>query len=859
MSTVVKNTINFKINGEDVSAPEGTVILEVANQQGFEVSNLCYNRKLKPFAACRTCMVETVTDGKKELVYSCTQPVAEGMEVKINTEETNRYNKACLEMLLVEHPLDCPICDKSGVCPLQDNTDTLQLYNGRFEINRRNEPSIKSNPIIEFYMNRCIMCGLCVRACDETQGVQALDYHKRGMSVTIGTANDEPLDCEFCGQCITVCPTGALMDMTSGARGLAALFTNTLTTCNYCSWGCTIELQSKKGQVLRIEADEGYDVGINEGNLCAKGRFGHGIIHNEDRIKSPLINRGGEFKEIGWDEALQTIAERLQSAVNRSGPGSIAGIGSEKMTNEESFLFQKLFRGHFGSDQINNLANLRAPYVNRFMLDCFKGGIESKPVTELQHADVVLIFNSDLPSEYPVGGNSIRKGAVFTGTDIIIANPRDVVFNNEALTDIRLTFTHGQDLAVINRMIRIIIDEKLVDLKKAKSSVANFDDLVKSLEPYTADAAEKMTGLSDEILTQAAKRFAREADRFIIIGNDILDTGQGEDILKALLNLSLLVHCGGQGSISVYPPREHCNSQGANDMGVTPEFLPGYQPAPKTGNENLAEDLFANCVNGKLKLLYIAGEDPLHSYYKASLVQEALKTVPFLVVQDVFMTETAKMADIVLPTSTFAEKDGTQTNMTRHVQSVKSATLPQGVSKPDFDIFCEIAEALGKPFEHGTVEEVQEEIEASVPIYKGMMPGTDSKQWPATSFADKPEFQVCQPVTESGKKDGYPFSLQTNNSMFHIGSYTQHAKALVDVGPECFAEIHPEDAEALKVQEGDRVVVESANAKVEVPVKTSYVTTKGMIYIPRNWVDVPVNLLRNGEEGLVPIKVSKAG
>ena len=198
--------------------------------------------------------------------------------------------------------------------------------------------------------------------------------------------------------------------------------------------------------------------------------------------------------------------------MNRSGPGSIAGIGSEKMTNEESFLFQKLFRGHFGSDQINNLANLRAPYVNRFMLDCFKGGIESKPVTELQHADVVLIFNSDLPSEYPVGGNSIRKGAVFTGTDIIIANPRDVVFNNEALTDIRLTFTHGQDLAVINRMIRIIIDEKLVDLKKAKSSVANFDDLVKSLEPYTADAAEKMTGLSDEILTQAAKRFAREAD-----------------------------------------------------------------------------------------------------------------------------------------------------------------------------------------------------------------------------------------------------------------------------------------------------------------------------------------------------------
>lgn len=859
MSTVVKKTINVKIEGKEVSAPEGTVILEVAKQQGYDVSNLCYNRKLKPFAACRTCMVETVVDGKKELVYSCTHPVAEGMEIKINTEETNRYNKACLEMLLVEHPLDCPICDKSGVCPLQDNTDTLQLYNGRFDINRRNEPSIKTNPIIEFYLNRCIMCGLCVRACDETQGVQALDFHKRGMSVGIGTANDEPLDCEFCGQCITVCPTGALMDMTSGARGLAAMFTNTLTTCNYCSWGCTIDLQSKKGKVLRIEADEGYNVGINDGNLCAKGRFGHGIIHNENRIKSPLMNQGGEFKEITWDEAIQTIADRLQSAVNRSGPESIAGIGSEKMTNEESFLFQKLFRGHFGSNQITNLANLRAPYVNRFMLDCFKGGIESKPITELEHADVVLIFNSDLPSEYPVGGNSIRKGAVFTGTDIIIANPRDVVFNNEAQTDIRLTYTHGADLAVINRLTRIIIDEKLVDLKKAKADIPNYDELVKSLQPYTAKDAETMTGLSDTTLTQAAQRFAREADRFILIGNDILDTGQGEDILKALLNLSLLVHSGGTGSVSVYPPREHCNSQGVNDMGVTPDFLPGYQPVQDQTTENLAGDLFGNCVNGKLKLLYIASEDPVHSYYKASLVKEALKTVPFLVVQDVFMTETAKMADIILPTSTFAEKDGTQTNMTRHVQSVKSATLPQGLSKPDFDIFCEIAEALGKPFEHSTVEEVCEEIDRTVPIYKGTMPGTDSKQWPADSFADKPAFQICQAFVESGGKNGFPYSLQTNNHMFHIGSYTQHAKALVDVGPECFAEIHPEDAEALSLKEGDRIVVESANAKVEVPVKTSYVTSKGMIYIPQNWVDVPVNLLRNGEEGLVPIKVSKAG
>ena len=324
MSTVAKKALNVKINGEETTVDEGTVVLEVCKQNDVEVSNLCYNRKLKPFAACRTCMVETVVDGKKELVYSCTHPVAEGMEINTATEETDRYNKACLEMLLVEHPLDCPICDKSGVCPLQDNTDLLKLYDGRFETQRRNEPSIKTNPIIEFYLNRCIMCGLCVRACDEIQGVQALDFHKRGMSVGIGTANDEPLDCEFCGQCITVCPTGALMDMTSEARGLAAMFTETHSTCNYCSWGCTVKLETKKGEVVRIEGDENYNIGINEGNLCAKGRFGHGIIHNDQRIENPLINVGGDFQEVSWDEALRTIADRMQATLNRSGPDSLA-------------------------------------------------------------------------------------------------------------------------------------------------------------------------------------------------------------------------------------------------------------------------------------------------------------------------------------------------------------------------------------------------------------------------------------------------------------------------------------------------------------------------------------------------------
>ncbi len=876
MSTLVKKTVNFTLNGKPLSAPEGTVILDAAKRAGVFITNLCSNPKLKPFAACRTCMVEVRENGEKKLVYSCTHPVSEGMEVFSDTEETDRYNGACLEMLLVEHPLDCPICDKSGVCPLQDNTDALKLYNGRFEIKRRNEPSIKTNPIIEFYLNRCIMCGMCVRICDEIQGVQALDYHKRGYQIKIGTANEEPLECEFCGQCITVCPTGALMDLTSEARGLAAMFTNTLTTCNFCSWGCTIRLETKKGRLIRIEGDETFDLGINEGNLCAKGRFGHGMVQNKKRIQAPMMNVGGSYKEISWDEALEMIVERLTSQVNRTGPESVAGLAGEKLTNEELYLFQKLFRGVLGSNQVNNLQNLRAPYVNRFQEKCFENGLVSQPITELENADVVLIFNSDIPSEYPVAGNSIRKGAIRIGTDILIANPRRVVFNNESRVDIRMTFKPGTDLAVAARLARILIDNRLIDTARVKAALPNFDALVQSLAPYTAEATEQITGVADSVLVRAAERFGRTADRFILIGNDILDTGQGEAVLDALLNLALLVHHGAEGQVSLYPPREHCNSQGAQDMGCTPQYLPGFVSIKdaqavqrlreawgvkdlKLDQEDRVSNLWQNCSTGKIKLLYIAGEDPVRACPRPAEVVDALKTVPFLVVQDLYWSETCQMADLVLPTCSYAEKDGTFTNMTRHVQRVKAAVLPEGEARPDFEIFYDLAEACGKPFSTFDVPEVQAEIQQVAPVFKGLFPGDQSRQWVPESAGTAPGFAPLPGPQNDGRSEEYPFKLITNNHMFHIGNYTQYCKALVDIGPECIAEINREDARKLNIEDGDRIRVESDSDAVELPVAVGARSTPGVVYIPKNWPDVPVNKLRNGHEGLVSVKISKVG
>jgi formate dehydrogenase alpha subunit len=616
-------------------------------------------------------------------------------------------------------------------------------------------------------------------------------------------------------------------------------------------------------------------LGINEGNLCAKGRFGHGIIHNENRIKSPLMNIGGTFKEVGWDEAIKTIVERVQATINRSGPETIAGIGGEKLTNEESYLFQKLFRGLYGSNQITNLAHMRAPYVNQFMVRCFENGINSKPVTEMEKSDVIFIFNSDLPSEYPVGGNSARKGAIFNSTDLIVANPRKVILKNEATIDIRLNYNLGSDATVVNRIARILIDQGIVDSNKIKSAIPNYDEMVNSLSSFTAEATQQITGISDDVITRAANRFGRTADRYVLIGNDIFDTGQGEEILNALLNLSILVHHGAEGSVSIFPPREHCNSQGVNDMGCTPDFLPGYRPITDSSalssladewgvdslefeSDNPANDLIKNCANGTIKFLHIAGEDPVHSYYKGAEIKKALQIVPFLVVQDIYMTETAKLADIILPTTTSVEKEGSFTNMTRHVQKVLPSTPPQYQSLTDHDIFVRLASIFETKNKSSSVSEVQEEILKTVPIYKGTLPGTNSKQWSPEGFKNNPCFYISEAPQAIERKEGFPFQLVSNNHMFHIGSYTQYAEALTDIGPECIAELHTEDAKKLGVTDGDRIVIESSTHKLEAPILINTVTARGMVYVPKNWIEIPINMLRNGEEGPVSIKISKA-
>ena len=382
-------TINLVIDDKPIIAPEGTNIFQASLDNGIYIPGLCYHPKLSQFGGCRLCMVE-VTERRTGHRFACAHPVSEGMIVKVNTPKVIQYRKSVMEFLLAHHPLDCPTCDKAGECGLQDVTHELNLFPGRYKTVRMDAPVIRDNPLLELNRNRCILCGRCVKACKEIEGVGAIDFQNRGIKTVIGTAFDRPLNCSFCGGCTAVCPTGAWQDRTLGFKGRPWEFNKTPTICPYCAVGCTVVLNTKMESVRRITSDD-Y-LGINEGNLCVKGRFGHEFIHSPERIKTPLIRKNGELYPTSWDEAIEYVAKRFQQIINEHGGTAIGGIGSEKCTNEDNYLFQKFCRTVLGTNNIDNMANIKSPALNGLMYEAVINGMTSASLKEIEHANTLFLL-----------------------------------------------------------------------------------------------------------------------------------------------------------------------------------------------------------------------------------------------------------------------------------------------------------------------------------------------------------------------------------------------------------------------------------------------------------------------------------
>jgi len=876
------NTVHLVIDDKPIVAKEGTNIFQAALDNCIYIPGLCYHPKLSQFGGCRLCMVE-VTERRTGHRFACAHPVSEGMVVKVNTPKVIKYRESVMEYLLAHHPLDCPTCDKAGECGLQNITHELNLAPGRFKTVRMDAPMIRDNPLLELNRNRCILCGRCVNSCKEIEGVGAIDFQNRGIKTVIGTAFNRPLECSFCGGCLSVCPTGAWQDRTLKFRGRPWEFKKTPTICPYCSVGCTIILNTKAESVRRITSDD-Y-VGINEGNLCVKGRFGHEFTHSPERIKTPLIKENGKLCPTSWDNAIDYVAKRLQKTISEYGSMTIGGIGSEKSANEDNYLFQKFCRSVLGTNNVDNLSNLKSPYLNSLIYKSVTNGITSTSSKELEHANTIFFFGADVTEAHPVIGSMARKAIQLNSANLIIANIRNVLFNSKAKNDIRLNYSLGSQLVLINALIKTIINEKLIDLKKVESVTNNFSKLRTSLEKFNIKEASKLTGVPLETIKDTSILLTKPGNCYIICGKDIEEDPLGEDTIKTLMNLCMLINTihnpdTNPGKISILFSRHNNNSQGVNDMGVIPGFFPGYidinnttnkEQFEKLWNKKLSNDIFQTepqnivdlALNSKLRALYILGENIIINYPNGKEIREALRKVDFVVVHDTFMTETAQMADAVFPITTFAESEGTYTNMGMTVQRLNKAFQPLADVKSDWQIICELAEKFGQNYSYNSPKDILSEIESAAPIYSGINYDRLKRRefnW-TTSLQNKIKqtkytFDIVQPrMLNINKNKAFPLLLLTGSSLNHQGTFSRYSNALVAVAPECFAEINIKDAQELNINNGDKIVVESLQNKITLKAKVTNKSPKGIVFIPGDFEWIPVNLVRN--KTYTPIKIYK--
>ncbi len=661
------------IDDKTVTIPSGSTLLDAANAAGARVPTLCNDDRLHPYGACRVCMVE-VMGTPRRMVASCATPAAEGMVIKTMSPAILEARKSILEFLLINHPLDCPVCDKAGDCRLQDLVHEHGLDQGAFaEAKRKLLPDF-SSAVIERNTDRCILCGKCVRICKEQNAVSELAFTRRGGKSRISTSCDRPLDCEFCGECVEICPVGALTTRQFKYKARTWSLEETGSTCLYCGNGCPIKLQTHKGRVVRVSP-------VQNNFLCGRGRFGWDAVHHEERLTMPKMRVGGELIDCTWDEALTRVADALQTIKVARGAASIGGLGSIRTTNEDNYLFQKFMRTVVGTNNVDLLARLKMP-----------GGLNtiffSPELASISESDVVLVLDRDVGEINPL-----------TGIEIV-----------------RAVNQHGRKLILLNGMVNKF-DRLASVLLTARDAEAVLVDMIAAVG---GDTRQKGGGIAEAVsLLMTAKK--------ILI---VLPAELSSAVLDRAKYLAVLL-----GQTTLVPLVRRGNLQGALDMGILPDYYPGYQSISPvsaaryktTGNIILPEtpgmnamEMLNGIASGTLAALYIMGDDPVGN---SPEIASVLRKLDMLFVQDIFLTETAKMADVVLPAASFVEKSGTVTNLERRLRRIDKAEEPIGESRPDWQIIQALAQKMGASMNYGSSASIMKEIKAVVPVYRNLVVG----------------------------------------------------------------------------------------------------------------------------------------
>ena len=818
MSSPVKEKatmVELSINGKSVQVKSGTTILNAARGIGISIPTLCYMEKLKPIGSCRLCSVEV--EGIDSSVMSCTTPVTQGMKVTTHSEKLEKYRQDMMKMILLNHPLDCPVCERSGECSLQNRTFELNVLGHDWKTNSHKKVPVVDWRLIRYDENLCIMCERCVKVCLEVQGVGAYKVDGNGYAAKINTVTGEPLDCDFCGQCISVCPVGAL---SSGIyfSGRSWEMKKTETVCSHCGVGCSFFANTKGENLVRITSND--FIGINNGNLCVRGRFGFEYAQGEERITAPQTKSGDGFLETGWDEALAEVSSRLKDYAEKFGSKSIVGIGSERSTNEDNYAFQKFFRDCLASGNIDNVSNMENASVCSGLFETYGGFPMAANFGDINESNLFVYIGADGSNESPVMGNMIRKALINNSAEVAIAYSKAGAFLPEP--KIQLPYSY----AGMNGFLLALLDATIKSGNPSAKADASFASSV-------ADSASKVkleSALSQKV-GELVQLIGQKGKPVYIVGKEAQTHPDAKAIIGNILNLAKLT------AGKVFILREYSNTQGANDMGVAPNLLPGYGKESRTGL-NSDGGIISLLESGDVKALVIMNEDVIGRYHNSARLRNAVSKAKYVVVIDQLTSETSAMADIILPSATTFESGGTMTSLEGRCQKVNASVKPAGSSRPAWRILSDLSNMIGKSIGCGSAEEIGKEISEKTSIYKNR--GKDGLlDYSSLAGADwKP--QLIQHENVKVEKGSYV--LLPDLSLYSLGIYSDKCPSLKqvqgghhensDIKGAPLVDFNPADGAELGLSEGDSLNLKFAKGVWKCKARFNKGVKAGSIRVP---------------------------
>ena len=876
------NPISLTINGRPVTAEPGATLLNAAKAAGIDVPHLCYDPRVEAIGSCRLCGVKV--EGLRGIVSACSQPVAAGMTVVTEDAELALGRKHTLELLLSDHCSTCMGCDKSGACRLQDYAYRYGADQNRFGVVLAKPPArnfTTLNKGILFAVDKCIKCGLCVKYCETVQMAEALTFAGRANQMVVTTPLDEDLhltSCEACGGCIRVCPVGAMLDKNAVGKGRDSDLTRVKTICPYCGVGCQMDLLVDKQRNRIVRATSAPDAPINGGNLCVKGHFGFDYVSSPERLTHPLIRSGDGFRQATWDEAISYVGSRLREIRDQHGPDALAFVSSARCPNEENYLVQKLARTAGATNNVDNCAtSCHAPTVAG-LAAAFGSGAMTNSVAEIKDCNVMFLIGANPTEAHPIIGLEMKR-ALRRGAKLIVCDPRKTWLALRA--HIHIQHRPGSDNMLLNAMLRCILDEGLADREFIKNRCEGFDEFEANLKGITVEAAATYCGVDAGLIRAAARLYATGKPSAIYYTLGITEHSCGTDNVKNIANLAMLTGQIGKWASGVNPLRGQNNVQGACDMGAMANKLPGYQewsdPAVRAKFEQawgvpLPQDpggrvphFISAAGRGELKALYIVGEDLVATEPNQTKVIEDLGKLELLVCQEIFMSETAKQAHVILPSACWAEKDGTFSASERRMQLIRKAVEPPGEAKADWEILCLVATAMGYPMHYGHPSQIFDEMVGLSPMFGGMSYdriGEQGLQWPCptpdhpgTRFLHDGKFTrgkgkfhaiTFQPQKEEPCEE-YPLILSTGRTLYNYncGNMTRKAAVIHQRDPGNFVEIHPDTAARYGIERGEKITVRTRRGTVTGRAVLGDRVRPDLIWMPFHFIEEPTNNITN--------------